>query len=104
MQFVTVTAGDPTFAFPTDSSLVVPFAFATPVTRVHCLLQGFEVSYPEDDHHVRAVLIEPRVEFDELASPVAGQVRVHFVWRDVGGGFSSARISTFFARLLIVGE
>lgn len=104
MQFLKLTAGDTGHVYSNETSLVVPFAFPQPVSRVHCLLQGFVLSYPDDDHHLRAVRIEPRVEFDELASPTSGQVRVQFAWRDNATGFSSARISSFFARLLLVGE
>lgn len=64
MQILKLTAGNTDFVYPNETSLVVPFAFPQPVSRVHCLLQGFELSYPEDDHHLRAVRIEPRVEFD----------------------------------------
>jgi len=104
MQFLTVSAGNVDLAFPTDTSIAVPFSFAQPVRRVHCALQGFDLSYPEHDQHLTAVHIDPRVEFDELVSPTAGQVRVHFIWRDVGTGLGSGRIATFFARVLLVGE
>ena len=67
MQFLTVAVGNADLAFPEDTSLAVPFAFAQPVRRVRCLLQGFDVGYPEGDHHLAAVVIEPAVEFDELA-------------------------------------
>lgn len=104
MQFVQVSVGSVDLAFVTDTSIAVPFSFLQPVRRVHCALQGFDLSYPEDDHHLTEVRIEPRVEFDELASPTTGQVRVHFIWRDEGTGIGSGRIATFFARLLLVGE
>lgn len=104
MQFLHITVGNPDLAFVTDTSLTVPFSFPQPVARVHCALQGFDFTYPEHDQHLTDLRLEPQVEFDGLASPTSGQLRVHFVWRDLGTGLGSGRIATFFARLLLIGE
>lgn len=104
MQFATVQVGSPDLAFPGDTSLAVPFTFAQPVHRVHCALQGFDLGYPEGDHHLAVVQIEPRVEFDDLASATSGTVRVHFHWRDDAGGFGTAWGATLYARFLVIGE
>jgi hypothetical protein len=104
MQFLTVEVGSPDLAFPPDTSLAVPFAFPQPVRRVHCALQGFDIGYPENDHHLAVAQIESRVEFDDLASTTSGTLRVHFHFRDDSTGFGSAYGATLYARFLIVGE
>lgn len=100
MQFLTVEVGSPDLAFPTDTTLTAPFQFPRPVRRVHCALQGFDLGYPESDHHLAVAQVEPRVEFDDLASPTSGLVRVHFHWRDAGSAWGA----TLYARLLVIGE
>lgn len=104
MQFLTLSVGSPELAFPPETTLAVPFTFPRPVRRVHCVLQAFDVGYPDGDHHLAAVDVEPRVEFDPLASPTQGLVRVRFTWRDDSTGFGSAWGATLFARLLVIGE
>jgi len=105
MQFLIVEVGSPDLAFPIDTSLAVSFTFPRPVRRVHSALQGFDLGYPENDHHLAVAQIEPRVEFDELASATSGTLRVHFHWRDDGSStFGSAFGATLYARFLIVGE
>lgn len=104
MQLLPLVVGSPELSFPPETTLAVQFAFAAPVHRVHCLLQGFDVGYPEGDHHLAGVVIEPTVEFDELVSPTHGRVRVRFTWGDASSGFGSAYGATLFARLLLVGE
>jgi hypothetical protein len=104
MQFLIVEVGSPDLAFPPDTSLAVPFSFPHPVRRVHSALQGFDLGYPENDHHLAVVEIEPRVEFDDRASTTSGILRVHFHWRDDGTSFGSAFGATLYARFLIVGE
>jgi hypothetical protein len=104
VQFLEVTVGSVDLAFVSDAYVTASFAFPQPVERVHCALQGFDLAYPDADHHLRAVHLEPRLEFDPFASATAGQVRVHFIWRDDGTGLGSGRISTFFVRLLLIGE
>ena len=100
MQFVIVQVGSPDLAFPTDTSLAVPFQFPQPVRRVHCALQGFDLGYPENDHHLLVAQVETRVEFDDLASTTSGVVRVHFHWRDDGSAWGA----TLYARILVIGE
>ncbi len=104
MQFLTLSVGSPELSFPPETSLAVQFTFPRPVRRVHCALQGFDVGYPEGDHHLAVVEIAPLVEFDELASATHGRVRVQFTWRDDSSGFGSAYGATLFARLLLIGE
>lgn len=104
MQLLPLVIGSPQLSFPPETSLAVAFTFPQPVRRVHCMLQGFDVGYPEGDHHLAAVQVETHVKFDELASTTHGRVRVDFVWRDDSSGFGSAYGATLFARLLLVGE
>ena len=104
MQFLTLAVGSPELSFPPETTLAMAFAFPQPVRRVHCALQGFDVGYPEGDHHLAVVEIAPRIEFDELASPTQGRVLVRFVWRDEGSGFGSAYGAPLYARLLMIGE
>lgn len=104
MQLLPLVVGSPQLSFPPETSLTVAFTFPRPVRRVHCLLQAFDVGYPEGDHHLAAVQVATFVEFDELASALQGRVRVDFVWRDDSSGFGSAYGATLFARLLLVGE
>jgi hypothetical protein len=100
MQFLTVTAGSVDLAFISDHTITVPFSFPQPVHRVHAMLQGFDMSFPEDDHHLHRLQLDPQVHFDDRASPTNGELRVHFTFRDDGSG----PIATFYARLLLVGE
>ena len=104
MQFVAVEVGNRDLAFAGDHELVVPFAFPRPVTRVHCMLQGIFFRYPDDDEHLLLNGIEPRVEFDSLASPTSGQIRVDLHWRNDHTSLWDERLATFWARLLLVGE
>jgi hypothetical protein len=104
MQFLIVEVGSPDLGFPLDTSLALPFTFPQPVRRVHCALQGFDLGYPEDDHHVALAEIEPRVEFDDRVSATSGTLRVRFQLRDDSTGFGSAYGATFYARFLMVGE
>lgn len=104
MQLVTVEVGSPNLSYPMDTSIAVPFRFAAPVRRVHCALQGFDLGYPENDHHLAVAQIEPRVEFDDLASATSGVLRVHFHWRDNSGSSGGAYGATLYARFLVIGE
>lgn len=104
MQFLTLAVGSPELSFPPETTLAMPFTFPLPVRRVHCTLQGIDLGYPEGDHHLAGVVVEPRVEFDELVSTTHGRVLVRFTWRDDSTGFGSAYGATLYARLLVVGE
>ncbi len=104
MQFITITVGNVDLAFISDHTIPVAFSFPQPVSRVHAMLQGFDMSYPENDHHIDRFQVDPVVEFDDRVSPTTGQIRVHFTLRDDATGIVSGRIATFYARLLLVGE
>lgn len=104
VEFASAAVGSTQLAFVTETTLSGPFAFARPVRRVRCALQGFDVRYPEDDHHVTLLRIEPSVEFDDAASPTSGLVRVRLAWRDTGSGIGASRIASFAASLVVIGE
>jgi hypothetical protein len=100
---VSASIGGPGVVFPEEVSAAVPFAFPRAVRRVHCLLSGFECSFPDGDHHLTEVSIRPVVEFDDQVSPTTGLVRVDLTWRDRGAGVHAAHAAGFFVRLLVIG-
>ncbi|MEO8276324.1 MAG: hypothetical protein ABI639_08895 [Thermoanaerobaculia bacterium] len=104
MQFLTVPVGNTELAFISDSSITVPFSFPQPVTRVSCMLQGLDLEYPDDDHHVKSVHLEPQIQFDDRVSTTNGTLRVHFIWRDDADSIGDGRIAVFYARFVLVGE
>lgn len=104
MQFLRLEVGGPDTIHPSDQTLLVPFTFPSPVTRVHCMLQAVYFRFTGDDEHLRTTGIEPRVEFDSFASSTGGQIRVHLKWTHDHGFLLDDHLSTFWARLLVIGE
>ncbi len=104
MQFLPIEVGDRDLVFPQETFRLVPFTFPAPVSRVHVAVQALYFHYPSESDDLRLVRIEPRVEFDPLASTTGGSLRVNLAWKNDTGGIGGERLATFQARFLVVGE